>query len=132
ELQDTNTLQYRWLTLLAGGGACMFAVGDDDQSIYAFRGANVHNMADFQRDYAADTVIRLEPNYRSCGHILDAANALISHNADRLGKSLWTEQGAGDAIRVLEKPSDMLEAQWVVEEIKNLINDGCPRHDIAV
>lgn len=132
EFQDTNTLQYRWLTLLAGGGACIFAVGDDDQSIYAFRGANVHNMADFQRDYAADTVIRLEQNYRSCGHILDAANALISHNADRLGKSLWTEQGAGDAIRVLEKPSDMLEAQWVVEEIKNLINDGCPRHDIAV
>src|SRR5699024_5927142 len=77
-------------------------------------------------------VIRLEQNYRSCGHILDAANALISNNADRLGKNLWTEQGDGQAIRVVEKPSDMLEAQWVVDEIKSLIHDGCPRHEIAV
>lgn len=132
EFQDTNTLQYRWLTLLAGGGACVFAVGDDDQSIYAFRGANVGNMADFQRDYAKENVIRLEQNYRSYGHILDAANALIANNSARLGKNLWTEQGEGEAIRVVEQPSDILEAQWVVDEIKALINTGCSRHEIAV
>lgn len=88
EFQDTNTLQYRWIKLLGGGGAAIFAVGDDDQSIYAFRGANVGNMADFERDYAHGNVIRLEQNYRSYGHILDAANALISHNTARLGKNL--------------------------------------------
>lgn len=132
EFQDTNTLQYRWLTLLAGGGASIFAVGDDDQSIYAFRGANVGNMADFQREYARDNVIRLEQNYRSYGHILDAANALISNNTSRLGKSLWTDQGEGERIRVTEQPSDVLEAQWVVDEIRSLIDAGCPRHEIAV
>lgn len=132
EFQDTNTLQYRWLTLLAGGGASVFAVGDDDQSIYAFRGANVNNMADFQRDFAKENVIRLEQNYRSYGHILDAANALIAHNSSRLGKNLWTEQGDGESIRVVEQPSDLLEAQWVVDEIRALINNGHPRHEIAV
>lgn len=132
EFQDTNTLQYRWLTLLAGGGACVFAVGDDDQSIYAFRGANVNNMADFQRDFAHDNVIRLEQNYRSYGHILDAANALITNNSSRLGKNLWTEQGEGEPIRVIEQPSDLLEAQWTVDEIKALIHNGHPRHEIAV
>ena len=132
EFQDTNTLQYRWLTLLAGGGASIFAVGDDDQSIYAFRGANVGNMADFQHDYARDTVIRLEQNYRSYGHILDAANALIAHNSSRLGKNLWTDQGEGEPIRVVEQASDSLEAQWVVDEIKALMDAGYPRHEIAV
>lgn len=132
EFQDTNTLQYRWLTLLAGGGACVFAVGDDDQSIYAFRGANVNNMADFERDFAKGNVIRLEQNYRSYGHILDAANALIANNSARLGKNLWTEQGDGELIRVVEQASDTLEAQWVVDEIRALINNGHPRHEIAV
>lgn len=132
EFQDTNTLQYRWLALLAGGGASIFAVGDDDQSIYAFRGANVGNMADFERDYAQGNVIRLEQNYRSYGHILDSANALIAHNASRLGKNLWTEQGAGEPIRVTEQPSDLLEAQWIIDEIKALINDGRQRQEIAV
>lgn len=132
EFQDTNTLQYRWLTLLAGGGASVFAVGDDDQSIYAFRGATVSNMADFERDYAKGQVIRLEQNYRSYGHILDAANALIAHNTSRLGKNLWTEQGDGELIRVIEQPSDLLEAQWVVDEIRALIDDGRPRHEIAL
>lgn len=132
EFQDTNTLQYRWLTLLAGGGASIFAVGDDDQSIYAFRGANVGNMADFQHDYARDTVIRLEQNYRSYGHILDAANALIAHNSSRLGKNLWTDQGEGEPIRVVEQASDSLEAQWVVDEIRALMDAGYPRHEIAV
>jgi len=135
EFQDTNTLQYRWLRLLAGGdghGASVFAVGDDDQSIYAFRGANVGNMADFERDYARGNVIRLEQNYRSYGHILDAANALIAHNTGRLGKNLWTEAGAGEPIRVVEQASDALEADWVVDEIRALINDGRARSDIAV
>jgi len=132
EFQDTNALQYRWIKLLAGGGAAVFAVGDDDQSIYAFRGANVGNMADFERDYAHGNVIRLEQNYRSYGHILDAANALIAHNTGRLGKNLWTEQGHGEPIRITEQPSDMLEAQWVLEEIRALLNDGRRRSEIAV
>jgi len=132
EFQDTNTLQYEWLRLLAGDGACVFAVGDDDQSIYAFRGAKVGNMADFERDYARGNVIRLEQNYRSHGHILDAANALIAHNTARLGKKLWTEAGAGQAIRVVEQASDALEADWVVDEIRALVNDGWARSSIAV
>lgn len=132
EFQDTNTLQYRWLRLLAGGGASVFAVGDDDQSIYAFRGANVGNMAEFERDYAQGAVIRLEQNYRSYGHILDSANALIAHNSARLGKNLWTAQGEGEPVRVTEQPSDLMEAQWVVDEIKALINDGSLRREIAV
>ncbi|MBP6020922.1 MAG: UvrD-helicase domain-containing protein [Burkholderiaceae bacterium] len=132
EFQDTNTLQYRWLQLLAGGGAAMFAVGDDDQSIYAFRGANVGNMSDFERDYAHNNIIRLEQNYRSYGHILDSANALIEHNSARLGKNLWTAQGEGEPVRVVELPSDLLEAQWIVDEIKALINDGRLRSEIAI
>jgi len=132
EFQDTNTLQYKWLRLLAGDKACLFAVGDDDQSIYAFRGANVGNMADFERDYARGNVIRLEQNYRSHGHILDAANALIAHNSKRLGKNLWTEAGAGEPIRVIEQASDALEADWVVDEIRALIRDGRARQDMAV
>jgi len=132
EFQDTNDLQYRWLTLLAGGGASVFAVGDDDQSIYAFRGANVANMADFERDFARGTVIRLEQNYRSYGHILDAANALISHNTGRLGKNLWTEQGDGEPIRVVEQLSDLSEAQWVTEEIRSLVSEGRLRQEVAV
>ncbi|WP_241121505.1 UvrD-helicase domain-containing protein, partial [Achromobacter xylosoxidans] len=132
EFQDTNTLQYKWLRLLAGGGAAIFAVGDDDQSIYAFRGANVGNMSDFERDYAHGTVIRLEQNYRSYGHILDSANALIGHNSGRLGKNLWTDQGEGEPVRVIEQPSDGMEAQWIVDEIRSLIHEGSLRREIAV
>jgi DNA helicase-2/ATP-dependent DNA helicase PcrA len=132
EFQDTNTLQYKWLRLLAGGGAAIFPVGDDVQSIYAFRGANVGNMADFERDYAHGTVIRLEQNYRSYGHILDSANALIGHNSGRLGKNLWTDQGEGEPVRVIEQPSDGMEAQWIVDEIRSLIHEGSDRREIAV
>ena len=132
EFQDTNRLQYRWLQLLAGESAQVFAVGDDDQSIYAFRGANVGNMADFERTYARGQVIRLEQNYRSHGHILDAANALISHNTGRLGKTLWTEAGKGNPIRVAEQPSDYAEANWVLEEIRALKNEGMERSQIAI
>jgi DNA helicase II / ATP-dependent DNA helicase PcrA len=132
EFQDTNPLQYEWLRLLAGSGALMFAVGDDDQSIYAFRGANIGNMADFERDYAQGNVIRLEQNYRSHGHILDAANSLISHNTSRLGKTLWTEAGQGELVRLCEQPSDHAEAQWVIDEIRALQKEGFKREDIAI
>jgi DNA helicase-2/ATP-dependent DNA helicase PcrA len=132
EFQDTNVLQYRWLKLLADGGAAMFAVGDDDQSIYAFRGADVGNMRDFEREFAVTNVIRLEQNYRSHGNILDAANAIIKHNTARLGKNLWTEAGSGEPIRVFEAWSDLDEARWIVEEIKALVRDGHARAEIAL
>jgi len=136
EFQDTNRLQYRWLKLLAGygtpGQAAVFAVGDDDQSIYAFRGAEVGNMRDFEREFRVANVIRLEQNYRSHGNILDAANALIANNSKRLGKNLWTEAGSGEPIRVFEAVTDMDEARWVVEEIKALVRDGTSRSDIAL
>ncbi|NLY65363.1 MAG: UvrD-helicase domain-containing protein [Alcaligenaceae bacterium] len=132
EFQDTNDLQYKWLCLLAGSGASLFAVGDDDQSIYAFRGANVGNMAASERDYAKGNIIRLEQNYRSYGNILNAANALIEHNSERLGKNLWTDRGEGEPLRIIEQATDQLESQWLVEEIKALINEGGSRSDIAV
>jgi len=132
EFQDTNRLQYRWLKLLAGPESSIFAVGDDDQSIYAFRGANVGNMSDFERDYKVQNVIRLEQNYRSHGNILNAANALISHNRKRLGKNLWTAAGEGEPLRVYEAQTDGYEAAWIVEEIQSLIREGYARRDIAL
>ncbi|HKI65330.1 MAG TPA: 3'-5' exonuclease, partial [Burkholderiales bacterium] len=132
EFQDTNKLQYRWLKLLAGRQGAVFAVGDDDQSIYAFRGANVGNMADFERDFRVQKVIRLEQNYRSHGNILDAANALIANNRKRLGKNLWTAAGEGEPLRVFEAESDAFEARWIVEEVQALVNDGARRADLAV
>ena len=132
EFQDTNILQYRWLKLLAGGGANLFCVGDDDQSIYAFRGAEVGNMRDFEREFRVDNVIRLEQNYRSHGNILDAANAIIKHNAARLGKNLWTDAGSGEPIRVYEAFNDTEEARWIVEEIKSLAAEGLARREMAL
>jgi DNA helicase-2/ATP-dependent DNA helicase PcrA len=128
EFQDTNKLQYAWLKQLAGpvgqGGGAILAVGDDDQSIYAFRGARVGNMADFVREYQVTHQIKLEQNYRSYSNILDSANHLISHNKGRLGKNLHTTQGAGEPVRVYESPTDFAEAQWMVEEMKQLLRDG--------
>ena len=136
EFQDTNRLQYRWLKLLADegrdGGACLFCVGDDDQSIYRFRGAEVGNLRDFEREFKVNNVIRLEQNYRSWGNILDAANAIIRNNTERLGKNLWTERGSGEPLRVFEAFSDADEARWVVEEIQSLVRDGMGRGDIAL
>ena len=132
EFQDTNKLQYRWLKLLAGGGASLFCVGDDDQSIYAFRGADVGNMADFEREFKVANLIRLEQNYRSEGNILDAANAIIKNNPTRLGKNLWTEAGSGEPIRIYESYSDGDEARWIVEEVKALSRDGHARAEIAL
>jgi len=124
EFQDTNRLQYAWIKMMTGGQSAIFAVGDDDQSIYAFRGARVGNMADFVRDYGVHHQIKLEQNYRSTSSILDTANALISHNQQRLGKNLRTDQGQGEPVRVMQTPSDYEEAQWIVQEIKHLLRVG--------
>jgi DNA helicase-2/ATP-dependent DNA helicase PcrA len=132
EFQDTNKLQYAWLKMLAGEGNAIFAVGDDDQSIYAFRGARVGNMADFVREFSVQHQIKLEQNYRSHSNILDSANALISHNQRRLGKNLRTDAGPGEPVRVYEAPTDMAESQWLVEEVRQLVRDDVPRHEIAV
>jgi len=132
EFQDTNKLQYAWLKLLAGGGARVFAVGDDDQSIYAFRGAEVGNMREFERDWAGDNVIRLEQNYRSHGNILAAANALIKNNRERLGKNLWTDAGEGEPIRAFEAYSDLDEARFVIDEIRELVRDGVSATQCAI
>jgi DNA helicase-2/ATP-dependent DNA helicase PcrA len=132
EFQDTNKLQYAWLKLLAGAKNSIFAVGDDDQSIYAFRGANVGNMADFEREFRVQNLIKLEQNYRSVGHILNAANALIANNARRLGKELWTDAGEGEPVRIYEAQTDGYEAAWLVDEVKGLIAEGHARAEIAV
>jgi DNA helicase-2/ATP-dependent DNA helicase PcrA len=131
EFQDTNRLQYRWLKLFSRQN-CFFCVGDDDQSIYTFRGANVGNMADFQREFGVQHVVRLEQNYRSHGNILDAANALIANNRNRLGKNLWTAAGQGEPIRVFEGESDADEARWLVEEVQALAREGTPLSQMAV
>ena len=138
EFQDTNKLQYAWLKLLVGlpgegGQGAIMAVGDDDQSIYAFRGARVGNMADFVREFGVQHQIKLEQNYRSYSNILDSANHLIGHNKGRLGKTLRTTQGAGEPVRVVEQASDFAEANWVVDEIRQLVkSDGFERKEIAL
>jgi DNA helicase-2/ATP-dependent DNA helicase PcrA len=132
EFQDTNRLQYAWLKMFAGPEAAVFAVGDDDQSIYAFRGAQVGNMAQFEREFRVENVIKLERNYRSFGNILDAANELIARNSKRLGKNLRTEAGPGEPVRVYEATSDFAEAQWFVDEARQLHRDGIARSNIAL
>lgn len=136
EFQDTNRLQYQWLKLLAGVGdpnaAAVFVVGDDDQSIYAFRGANTGNMKDFERDFGISKVIKLEQNYRSHGNILDAANALIENNSERLGKSLWTAEGKGELLRVYNAPNDFDEASFIADEVKTLHAEGTALSEIAL
>src|SRR5438876_3017870 len=136
EFQDTNILQYIWLRLLAGPNAAVFAVGDDDQSIYAFRGANVANMQYFERDFATAerpvTLIKLEQNYRSHGNILDTANALIKNNRLRLGKTLWTNEGAGEPVRAFVAPTDLDEARFIVDIVQALAQDGVALDAIAL
>jgi DNA helicase-2/ATP-dependent DNA helicase PcrA len=137
EFQDTNKLQYAWIKMIAGlpaeHGSAVLAVGDDDQSIYAFRGARVGNMADFVREFGVQHQIKLEQNYRSYSNILDSANALIGNNKNRLGKNLRTDQGAGEPVRVYESTSDFAEAQWLVDEIRQLVKgDGLTRKEVAV
>ena len=132
EFQDTNKLQYQWLKLLAGKDNALFAVGDDDQSIYAFRGANVGNMQELTRDFHVENVIKLEQNYRSHANILDAANALISRNRNRLGKNLWTSENGGEPLRVYEAPTDVEEAGFIVSEIQQLKSEGINLREIAL
>jgi DNA helicase-2/ATP-dependent DNA helicase PcrA len=136
EFQDTNTLQYKWLRMLAGPHTAVFAVGDDDQSIYAFRGAKVANMQQFEHDFATPEqpvkLIKLEQNYRSHGHILDAANALIRHNQARLGKNLWTSEGKGEPVRAFSAASDRDEAEFIVDMVKGIAADGVPHDQVAL
>jgi len=142
EFQDTNALQYAWLKLLSGhdasrinvsgmGSSSVFAVGDDDQSIYAFRGADVENMRLYEKQYHP-LMVKLEQNYRSHGHILDTANHLIANNSERLGKNLRTDAGHGEPVRIYEAPSDHAEAAWLVDEIKALVNSGIKRTEVAL
>lgn len=132
EFQDTSELQYRWLKLLTGKNNIIFAVGDDDQSIYAFRGANVGNMQSLQHDFNIKKVIKLEQNYRSKNNILNAANEIIKNNEKRLGKDLWTAAGDGDPIKVFRALSDSDEAQYILDEIKMWHRKGKCFRNIAI
>ncbi|MFN9153206.1 MAG: UvrD-helicase domain-containing protein [bacterium] len=132
EFQDTNRLQFDWLKLIAGSQNAVFAVGDDDQSVYSFRGAKVANMRDFEREFNAGTIIKLEQNYRSHGNILEAANVLIGHNQQRLGKNLWTSESQGEPIRLFEAQTDFEEAQFVVEQVRDLKATGVPLVEVAL
>ena len=132
EFQDTNTIQYAWLRVLAGREGRVMAVGDDDQSIYGWRGAKIENIHRFTQDFPGATTIRLEQNYRSSGHILKAANSLIDNNTDRLGKKLWTEAGDGDPILVYSAFNDLDEARFVADRTRRWVDDGGSPSDVAV
>ena len=132
EFQDTNTIQYAWLRLLAGETGVPFAVGDDDQSIYGWRGAKVENLFQFQKHYPNTRLVRLEQNYRSTGTILKAANALIGNNSDRLGKNLWTEGSDGDAIKIYEGFNERDEADFVLGRVKDWMDKGNLRSELAI
>ncbi|MDB4041989.1 UvrD-helicase domain-containing protein [Methylophilaceae bacterium] len=132
EFQDTSKLQYQWLKLLTSNQSFIFAVGDDDQSIYGFRGASPGNMKDLQNDFKIKNVIKLEQNYRSTNNILNAANAIIDNNKDRLGKNLWASLGDGDLIRQYTALDDRLEAAYLVDEIKMMHRAGSRYDQIAI
>lgn len=124
EFQDTNQIQYAWLRLIAGDHACVMIVGDDDQSIYGWRGAQIENIHKFLRDFTQAQTIRLEQNYRSTGNILNAANALIGHNSERMGKKLWTAGKAGEFISIYSAFNELDEARFVVTKIKSWREQG--------
>ncbi|MEI6270562.1 MAG: DNA helicase II [Methylococcaceae bacterium] len=132
EFQDTNTIQYAWLRLLTDGRDNLFVVGDDDQSIYGWRGAKIENIYNFQKHYPNHQVIKLEQNYRSTGTILKAANKIIANNAGRMGKELWTNAGEGDLISLYTAFNEQDEAYFVVERIRAWIKDGGLRSDAAI
>lgn len=132
EFQDTNTIQYAWLKLLAGDTGFVFAVGDDDQSIYGWRGARVENILSFSDDFANTKTIRLEQNYRSTATILNAANALIENNTNRLGKNLWTDIGEGEPVTFYSAYNEGDEARFVVERITDYITNGGLRAETAI
>ena len=132
EFQDTNAIQYAWLRLLAGETGIPFVVGDDDQSIYRWRGARVEHIQTFRRDFPEASVIKLEQNYRSTGTILKAANAVIAHNRSRLGKNLWTDGPDGEPIRLYSAYNERDEADFVVARLKDWFEQGNARSDAAV
>ena len=132
EFQDTNAIQYKWLTLLAGPAGMPFVVGDDDQSIYRWRGARVENLNQFRRDYPQAVLYKLEQNYRSTGNILKAANALIANNAGRLGKTLWTCGEDGERVKLYAAFNERDEADFVVNRIRDWVERGGARREVAV
>ena len=132
EFQDTNAIQYAFVRVLAGDSGHVFVVGDDDQSIYGWRGAKVENMQQFLRDHPSARTIRLEQNYRSSANILGAANAVIAHNPGRIGKQLWTDTGDGEPIDLYAAYNEMDEARFVVERIRQWVRDGGSLGDAAI
>ncbi|MEO8062497.1 MAG: DNA helicase II [Pseudomonadota bacterium] len=132
EFQDTNAIQYAWALLIAGQDGAPFVVGDDDQSIYRWRGARVENLTRFSKDYPAAKLFRLEQNYRSSGNILKAANQLISNNTGRLGKNLWTEGTDGERIKLYAAFNERDEAEFVMNRIREWVNQGGLRRDVAI
>jgi DNA helicase-2/ATP-dependent DNA helicase PcrA len=132
EFQDTNTIQYAWIRVLAGETAKVFVVGDDDQAIYGWRGAKVENVQQFLRDFPGARTLRLEQNYRSTGHILAAANAIIANNPSRLGKSLWTEAARGEPIEVYCAFNAEEEARFVIERVRQWVRDGGRHSECAI
>jgi DNA helicase-2/ATP-dependent DNA helicase PcrA len=132
EFQDTNTIQYNWVRLLGGGGGDVFIVGDDDQCVYGWRGSKVENIQRFAADFPGTRTVRLEQNYRSTHNILKAANALIAHNAARLGKNLWTADAEGEPIQVYNAYNEVDEARFVVERIRQWVERGGRRGDAAI
>ena len=132
EFQDTNELQYAWLQLLSGGNNPVFAVGDDDQSIYGWRGAKIENIQNFTHDYSDAMTVRLEQNYRSTGNILKAANALIANNPSRLGKNLWTDDSDGDAIKLYSAFNEIDESDYIAGQIHQWVEQGGKRDEVAI
>lgn len=132
EFQDTNTVQYKWIKLLFNGHNKIFCVGDDDQSIYGWRGAKIENITKLCTDFTPIETIRLKQNYRSTGNILNASNALITHNVNRMGKSLWTDAGNGELIDVYEARTETDEANYVISNIQKLITNGASPSDCSI
>ncbi len=132
EFQDTNAIQYAWLRLLAGKDIPLFVVGDDDQSIYGWRGARIEHIQRFSQDFPGARLVRLEQNYRSTGTILNAANALIDHNDGRLGKKLWTDGAKGEPIQRYTAYNDHEEARFIAERIRRWVEDGNRRDEVAI
>lgn len=132
EFQDTNTLQYKWIKQIVGESGIPFVVGDDDQSIYGWRGAKIENIRRFSQDFKGARVHRLEQNYRSTGVILEAANGLIAHNRDRMGKNLWTQEARGELIKIYSAFNERDESDFIVNQIKEWVSKGGARQDVAV
>ncbi len=132
EFQDTNTLQYAWIRLLAGTNIPPFVVGDDDQSIYGWRGAKIEHIQNFTKDFPQTQTIKLEQNYRSTGNILNAANAVIQNNPSRLGKNLWTNDSDGDPLHLYAAFNELDEANYVASRIQQWVSHGNSHRDIAI